>query len=274
MPLSRISWLVTVGICLVAALLLLLNGYYGYSLCLLAVGAAGRGRTSAEPVRPAIRSSGSRWMSTSAPRSRAPIASWSSWLISWARAQARALHELDVEVDVAAAAGAARAELVEAHHLARTVLLDRLPDGVELLGRERLVDQGPRRPVQDPDPREHDRDGHEQCGGRVERLDAGDLHERQAGEHAGRRERVGAEVGGVALERRRVGGPGAPVEIARDTTRFASAENAITAMPNPIDSISEPSASRRTDSNTITPAPIRISIPSIAAARFSTFWWP
>ena len=31
MPLARISWLVTVGICLIAALLLLLEGYYGYS---------------------------------------------------------------------------------------------------------------------------------------------------------------------------------------------------------------------------------------------------
>ena len=40
MPLSRISWLVTVAICLIAALLLLLNGYYGYSGLLLAVGAA------------------------------------------------------------------------------------------------------------------------------------------------------------------------------------------------------------------------------------------
>jgi hypothetical protein len=39
-PLSRISWLVTVAICLVAALLLLLDGYYGYSGVLLAVGAA------------------------------------------------------------------------------------------------------------------------------------------------------------------------------------------------------------------------------------------
>ena len=37
MPLSRIAWIVTVGICLVAALLLLLNGYYGYSGILLAV---------------------------------------------------------------------------------------------------------------------------------------------------------------------------------------------------------------------------------------------
>jgi hypothetical protein len=39
-PLSRISWLVTVGVCVIAALLLLLNGYYGYSGILLAVGAA------------------------------------------------------------------------------------------------------------------------------------------------------------------------------------------------------------------------------------------
>ena len=31
MPLSRISWWVTVGVCLIAALLLLLNGYSGYS---------------------------------------------------------------------------------------------------------------------------------------------------------------------------------------------------------------------------------------------------
>ncbi|MEA2377195.1 MAG: hypothetical protein QOK00_115 [Thermoleophilaceae bacterium] len=40
MPLSRISWLLTVAICLIAALLLLLNGYYGYAGVLLAVGAA------------------------------------------------------------------------------------------------------------------------------------------------------------------------------------------------------------------------------------------
>jgi hypothetical protein len=39
-PLSRISWIVTVAICLIAALLLLLNGYYGYFGVLLAVGAA------------------------------------------------------------------------------------------------------------------------------------------------------------------------------------------------------------------------------------------
>jgi hypothetical protein len=38
--LPRISWLVTVAICVIAALLLLLNGYYGYAGVLLAVGAA------------------------------------------------------------------------------------------------------------------------------------------------------------------------------------------------------------------------------------------
>jgi hypothetical protein len=39
-PLARIAWLVTVGICLVAALLLILNGYQGYAGVLVAVGAA------------------------------------------------------------------------------------------------------------------------------------------------------------------------------------------------------------------------------------------
>ena len=40
MPLSKISWLVTVVLCLVAAVLLILNGYVGYFGVLLAVGAA------------------------------------------------------------------------------------------------------------------------------------------------------------------------------------------------------------------------------------------
>ncbi len=40
MPLSRLPWVVTVAICLIAALLLLLNGYLGYFGVLLAVGAA------------------------------------------------------------------------------------------------------------------------------------------------------------------------------------------------------------------------------------------
>ena len=39
-PLSRISWLVTVAACMIAALLLLLDGYVGYSGVLLAVGLA------------------------------------------------------------------------------------------------------------------------------------------------------------------------------------------------------------------------------------------
>ena len=43
MPLSRIAWIVTVGACLVAALLLLLNGYYGYSGILLAVAISAAG---------------------------------------------------------------------------------------------------------------------------------------------------------------------------------------------------------------------------------------
>jgi hypothetical protein len=39
-PLARISWIVTVCACLLAALLLLLNGYSGYAGVLVAVGAA------------------------------------------------------------------------------------------------------------------------------------------------------------------------------------------------------------------------------------------
>jgi hypothetical protein len=37
-PLSRIAWLVTVGVCLIAALVLLLSGYDGYAGVVLAVG--------------------------------------------------------------------------------------------------------------------------------------------------------------------------------------------------------------------------------------------
>ncbi len=40
MSLQRISWLVTVGLCLLAAVLLLLNGYVGYFGILMAVAAA------------------------------------------------------------------------------------------------------------------------------------------------------------------------------------------------------------------------------------------
>jgi hypothetical protein len=38
--LSRISWILTVAICALAAVLLLLNGYSGYAGVLVAVGAA------------------------------------------------------------------------------------------------------------------------------------------------------------------------------------------------------------------------------------------
>lgn len=40
MSLQRISWLVTVALCLIAAVLLLVEGYVGYFGVLLAVGAA------------------------------------------------------------------------------------------------------------------------------------------------------------------------------------------------------------------------------------------
>lgn len=40
MPLSRIAWMVTVAACLIAAVLVLVNGYVGYFGVLLAVGLA------------------------------------------------------------------------------------------------------------------------------------------------------------------------------------------------------------------------------------------
>jgi hypothetical protein len=39
-PLSRLAWLVTVGVCLITALILLLSGYTGYAGVTLAVGLA------------------------------------------------------------------------------------------------------------------------------------------------------------------------------------------------------------------------------------------
>ena len=40
MPLSQISWLLTVVVCIIAAVLVLVNGYVGYFAILLAVAAA------------------------------------------------------------------------------------------------------------------------------------------------------------------------------------------------------------------------------------------
>ena len=40
MPLSRLAWLITVGICLIASLILLLSGYDGYAGVSLAVAIA------------------------------------------------------------------------------------------------------------------------------------------------------------------------------------------------------------------------------------------
>ena len=68
---------------------------------------------------------------------------------------------------------------------------------------------------------------------------AGDLDQEQADEHADRGQRVGAQVGGVALERRRVVGAGLAREDV-ETTRLATTEKAITAMPTPSDSTSAP----------------------------------
>jgi hypothetical protein len=51
--------------------------------------------------------------------------------------------ELHVQVDVPAAAGAPRAQLVKARNLRCRVTVDRAPDRLELVGRERLVHEHP-----------------------------------------------------------------------------------------------------------------------------------
>ena len=70
-------------------------------------------------------------------------------------------------------------------------------------------------------PADDDRRGDDQRGDRVEGGDAGDLDQGEADEDAGRGQRVGAQVGGVALQRRRVVRPRLAVEDA-ETTRLAS----------------------------------------------------
>jgi hypothetical protein len=39
-PLARASWLITVGVCLIAAILFAISGYTGYTITLVAVGGA------------------------------------------------------------------------------------------------------------------------------------------------------------------------------------------------------------------------------------------
>ena len=150
---------------------------------------------------------------------------------------------------------------------------DRRLDLVELLGRRRLVDEHARGAGEDADP-----------GQTIAPATISAAIESKAGspvtstsdeadEDADRGQRVGAQVGGVALERGRVVLAGAAVEEGRDDEvgddreadhRDADAERLDLA----------PSTRRRVASKMMIAAPTRISIPSIAAARFSTFSWP
>src|SRR5207302_9068953 len=57
----------------------------------------------------------------------------------------RAGGELHVQIDVPRAPGAASAQLVEAGDLPGRMARDRRPDRIELVGRERLVDEHTRR---------------------------------------------------------------------------------------------------------------------------------
>ena len=75
----------------------------------------------------------------------------------------------------------------------------------------------------------------------------GPVHEREADEHAERRVGVGAQVRGVALQRRRTPSRAARRNSQPDTSRFTIEAKPMTAMPNPSDSSSVPSTSAFAD---------------------------
>ena len=117
--------------------------------------------------------------------------------------QAGARAVLDVEVDVAAGAGAAGPQLVVAGHLGGARRGDRRLDPVHLGGRERFVDQHPRGAPDDPQAGDDDRPGDDQRGDRVKGRVARHLDEAEPDQDAPRGQGVGAQVRGVALQRQR-----------------------------------------------------------------------
>ena len=111
--LARVAWLSAVGACLIAVVILLLQGYFGYAAVTFAVAArprstSGRPATPSRPTAvlvPAAR--GPRARGGSARRRRRAaraITSWSSCAVSVRLLERGARAELDVQVDVAARA--------------------------------------------------------------------------------------------------------------------------------------------------------------------------
>ncbi len=107
-------------------------------------------------------------------------------------------------------------EVVEADHLVTEEGGDDGLEAVELLGRERLVDEAAGRVEQDPDPAGRDRRGDHQSGERVDPGGAGQGDQRERDEHAERDEGVRAEVDRRRIERGRAGRPAGPGEVGRD----------------------------------------------------------
>ena len=184
------------------------------------------------------------------------------------------MAELDVQVDVAARARLARAQLVVADDAA-------VGEGLDLRA-DRLAAPRPgsasststrSEPIVIRDAGDDDRHGDHERDDRVEPVRAGHADQREADEHADRRVGVGAQVRGVALQR------GQDVSRARrksqlETARLAALAKPMTTMPMPRFSSSGPWISARIAAKAITAEPARISIPSAAAAAFSNFSWP
>ncbi len=124
--------------------------------------------------------------------------------------QRRSGAKLDVEVDIAPRPGTARAQLVVADDALVGELLDRVPDQLHLLGGQRLVDQHPRGLGDQPHPGADHDDGDGERDDRVDPPRPGQVDRDEADQDGGGGERVGAEVRGIARERRRAGPPRRP----------------------------------------------------------------
>ncbi len=108
------------------------------------------------------------------------------------------------------------AQLVIADHAPRRELLDRAADRRDLFGRQRLVDEHPGGAEQEPDSGVHDQRGDRKGDRRIEPLRAGQLDQGERHQHPRGGQRIGSQVGGVALQRRRLGPPRGAADLRRD----------------------------------------------------------
>ncbi len=279
--LARFGWLATVFACLIAVLVLLLQGYYGYAGVTFAVACSAAinlalarfASAAARSPRPArTRSAGSRWISTSAPWSR-PRSCPGARVRSGGRFERGACPELDVEVDVAPGARATCAQLVVADDAARRESLDRDRIASTSSSGSAWSTSTREEPLRSLTP--------------VTTIDAETISATTGSSQSApvsltRMSPTSTPAEVSASVRRWAASPSSAGEsvaarccsISVETKMLTTIENATTAMPRPTVLSWPPLISRRIASNAIAAEPTRIRIPSIAAERFSIFSWP